>query len=243
MKKAVVIQARMGSTRKKGKISYLFDTEPMLGYQIKRLKENGVNDIIVATSTETEDDLTESIALKSGVVCFRGDEKDVMGRFVQCTDAYDLDVVVRVGGDDPFIDPNGINALFSEYNFNPELDLVYSSHPSGWIYGTAAELITSNALNKAYNMTTSAFEREHVVPFIKENKCFKCKAISPANSDEIRPDIYFSVDYQEDLDLVGQVISYFTGRKMRYTFTQGDLINIYDSGMLSINNKKLHTGF
>lgn len=38
---AVIIQARMGSTRRPGKINYPLLGEPMLSYQINRLKAGG----------------------------------------------------------------------------------------------------------------------------------------------------------------------------------------------------------
>ena len=82
-KSYVVIQARMGSSRRPGKISYLFDNETMLAYQIKRLKSYNIENIIVATSDSVIDDLTEDIALNEGVECFRGPEHDLIRRYYE----------------------------------------------------------------------------------------------------------------------------------------------------------------
>lgn len=239
---AVIIQARMGSSRRPGKINYLFNNEPMLQYQIKRLQENGIDNIIVATSNIEKDDITEDIALNSNAKCFRGSENDVLGRFYECCLTNNVDIVIRVGGDDPLIDPNGIKQLISEYENKKTLDFLYTSHKNGWIYGTAAELFTFSSLKEANSITKCEFEREHINPYYRNNKdILKLELEAPV---EIRrDDIYLSVDYQEDLDLVEQIIDYFTKENKRYSFTQKDLIELYDSDKLTINNKYLHDGF
>lgn len=241
-KSYVVIQARMGSTRRPGKINYLFDDEPMLEYQIKRLKNFGINNIIVATSEEKQDDITEKIVFDNGIKCFRGSENDVMNRFYECALKYNIDIIIRVGGDDPLIDPNGIKALYNSYKENLNSDLIYTSHEDGWIYGTAAELFTFESLKKANSLSVDKVEREHVIPYYKNNNSMsKIKLNAPHEIK--RKDIYLSVDYQEDLDLIEQILRYFSTENKRYSFTQQELIELYDSGKLSINNKHLHSGF
>ena len=238
----VVIQARMGSTRRPGKINYLFDGEPMLGYQIKRLKSFGIDNIIVVTSTEKQDDITEKIVLNNSIKCFRGSENDVMNRFYECALKYNIGTIIRVGGDDPLIDPDGIKTLYNEYKKNANCDLIYTSHENGWIYGTAAELFTFESLKKANSLSVDKFEREHVIPYYKNNENTNKMKLN-ASTEIKRKDIYLSVDYQEDLDLIEQILRYFTNKNKRYSFSQEELIKLYDSGELSINNKHLHSGF
>lgn len=237
----IIIQARMGSTRRPGKINYLFNDEPMLMYQIRRLQSNGLKNIVVATSTEKSDDIVEQMVTEMGVTCFRGSEDDVLKRFYDCANMYQMGVIIRVGGDDPLIDPYGIQSLYEYYQKNNENAFVYSSHPQGWIYGTAAELFTFESLKQAHIEAKETSEREHIVPYYKKNK-IKTDSIVPSKKYQ-RDDIYLSVDYQEDLDLIEQIIDYFTKVKKRYTFTQKELIELYDSGTLKINNKHLHSGF
>lgn len=237
----VIIQARMGSTRRPGKINYNFDNEPMLAYQINRLKSYGIENIIVATTNEQNDDITEEIARKNNVKCFRGSENDVMKRYYDCALENNIKIIIRVGGDDPLIDPNGIKILYNTYKENSSYDLIYTSHKNGWIYGTAAELFTFKSLEKAVKLSKDKIEREHIIPYYKNNSLRKMELNS---SKEIsREDIYLSVDYQEDLDLIEQIIRYFTEIGKRYSFTQDELIKLYDSGKLIINNKHLHSGF
>lgn len=239
---SIIIQARMGSSRRPGKINYLFDNEPMLIYQINRLKAFGLHNIIVATSTEKKDDITQEMTESCGVRCFRGSEEDVLSRFYECAEKFQSNYIVRVGGDDPLIDPEGIKLLIKKHSENPTYDLMYTSHPDGWIYGTAAELFTFQSLKYVYENAKSNFDREHVVPYFKTDEILKSFPVIAPRSVR-RKDIYVSVDYQEDLDLITQIISFFTQKNKRYSFMQQELIDLFDSEYLKINNKHLHNGF
>lgn len=240
-KTGIVIQARMGSTRRPGKVSYEILGEAMLVHQIKRLQSAGLEDIIIATTTNSNDDWVESCCQEMHILCFRGSEDDVLKRYLDCAIEYQLDYVVRVGGDDPLIDPQGIRALI-EKSKNYEADFYYASHPKGWIYGTAAEMVTMDALKRMDQMAKSALDREHVVSYIRKSSEFtQLKVETPQKIQ--RPDIYFSVDYQEDLDLVEQVLEHFHGLGKLHTFSQYELVELYDSGKLDIQNKHLHEGF
>lgn len=237
----VVIQARMGSTRRPGKINYPLLGEPMLAYQVNRLKAGGIDNIFIATTDLPNDDITESIAKDLGVPCFRGSENDVLGRYLACCQAYGIENVIRVGGDDPLIDPQGIKVLIEAHKKSKN-DLVYASHSEGWIYGTAAELVTISALQHAHSSAQTAEDKEHVVSFLKRSDAFTKEAVKPDVAQR-RSDIFLSVDYQEDLDLITQVVEAFDAIDDRYGFSQKDLIALYDSEKLEVNNKHLHEGF
>lgn len=215
--------------------------EPLLAFQIMRLKSAGIENIIVATTTNPIDDITQDTAIQHGVDCFRGSEDDVLARYLACCEAHDIDCAIRVGGDDPLIDPCCIHSLQAEYA-RANVDLVYASHRNGWVYGTAAELITKSALKRACELTNAPADREHVVSFLKRSSLFSKRKIEPP-SEQKRTDIFVSVDYQEDLDLIDQIISYFDSAGSRYCFSQGQLISLYDSCELKILNKHLHVGF
>ena len=239
---AVIIQARMGSSRAPGKIAYLFQGEPMLAYQIKRLQHGGFSRIYVATSEFDRDNLTVEIANKAGANCFRGSECDVMSRYLECANKFNLNLFYRVTGDDPLVDPDSMKIL-AKLQTEWKADLTYSNHPDGWVYGTTAELVTYAALARAFKETSDPLDREHVIPYLKRSGRFNCVPAKPSNLCHQRPDIYLSVDYPEDLHLVDQVLAHFTQIGRRYDFTQDELIALYDSGSLDIRNKHLHSGF
>lgn len=214
----------------------------MLAYQIRRLQHGGFDRIYVATSGLERDQVTVEIASQAGVEWFRGSENDVMSRYLACADHFDLSVFFRVTGDDPLVDPAGMRVL-ADLQSKSKADLVYSNHPDGWVYGTTAELVTYEALVRASTETSDPSDREHVIPYLKRSGRFHCIPAVPSSSIQRRNDIYLSVDYPEDLHLVGQVLQHFSTVGRRYDFTQEDLIALYDSGSLDIRNKHLHSGF
>ena len=241
IKYGVVIQARMGSKRCPGKINFPLIDEPMLSYQIKRLKAGGIRNIVIATTILEGDNVTELIATKNDVPCYRGSENDVLKRFVECCQFFNIENVIRVGGDDPLIDPNGIKILIKKH-VSLDKDLIYNSHRRGWIYGTAAELVKFKALKKAHDIVADGEDREHLINYLKRSKKFSRKAVQ-SRTKVRRPDIFLSVDYAEDLDLIEQIVKAFDKSGKRYTFSQEDIIELFDSGNLIVANKHLHSGF
>jgi spore coat polysaccharide biosynthesis protein SpsF len=101
-KKALAImQARMGSTRLPGKVLKEVNGESLLAYELSRLAAcKTIDTIVVATSTEHEDDAIEALCKELGVACFRGSLADVLDRYHRCAQEYpDHDIIVRVTGD------------------------------------------------------------------------------------------------------------------------------------------------
>ncbi len=237
---AVLIQARMSSQRTPAKVAHLMEGSEMLHHQLMRLKQLEIP-VFVITSDDKSDDKVGTIAKKTGTAYFRGDLHNVLKRYVDAAEYWQVKNVIRVGGDDPLIDPEGIIRVI-EVHQKHQTNLVYSSHKLGWIYGTACELIETSTLKHALYEATNDSDKEHVVSYIKRNTTFSIQRVySP--KELCRPDIYVSVDYMEDLQLIEQILQHFVSQNKLYSFTQAELIELYDSGLLNINNKHLHTGF
>ena len=98
-------------------------------------------------------------------------------------------------------------------------------------------------LEYTHENASSPVEREHVVPFIRKSNLFSQYRISPSAQDEIDPEIYLTVDYPEDIDVVCQIIEYFDKTRKLYNYSQKELITLYKSGEIVIKNKHLHSGF
>ncbi|MDR6786134.1 spore coat polysaccharide biosynthesis protein SpsF [Pedobacter africanus] len=242
MEYAIILQARMGSSRTPGKVGAIMAGHEMLYHQIQRLLKNGLNNVIIATSISSLDDKVVEIAEKCNVGYFRGSESDVLERYYKAAKVNDVKNIVRLCGDDPLIDPECIRALI-ESQTNDPVDFITASHKRGWVYGTTAELINFECLKLTYNTAKTELDREHVNPFIKRYEGFSKRKIGPISEFELRPDIYLSVDYPEDLSLVKEVFEHFDGIGKVHSFTQRELIELYDSGLLTIGNKHLHAGF
>ena len=102
----IIIQARLGSTRLPGKVLRKINGIPVIELIYKRLKKcKLVDQIIVATSTNKDnDDLVNFLKLKK-IKYFRGNEKDVLSRFFHAAKKFKFKTVIRITADCPLVDP------------------------------------------------------------------------------------------------------------------------------------------
>lgn len=195
-----IIQARMGSSRLPGKAIYDLAGTPLLARLVERLRRvPELQTVVVATSTFTQDDALAAICEARETPVFRGSEEDVLGRYFAAAQAFELDVVVRVCADAPLTDPEGISALVEAFA-SSDARFVHSRHPTGWPVGTAADLMTANALGEAARGARQPYQREHVVPFLVENPKRFATRLVHGPADWLQPCYHFAVDYPEDMD-------------------------------------------
>ncbi|MCT7639247.1 cytidylyltransferase domain-containing protein [Aliarcobacter butzleri] len=218
METAIILQARMNSTRRPYKISSLYNGKPLLYWQIKRLKQNRcVDNIIVATTNTDLDDVTEFIAKQAGAQIFRGELDDVMKRYIDAAEYYKVSNIIRVCGDDPLVDPECIEELSQRIELDNN-NIITASHNKGWLLGTSAEAFSLKNLKKSYQIS-STVEKEHVVlNFYKNMDKFNVIKIEPKSFYQ---ELSFTVDYPEDVENVKDILNYFNG----IGFSQKQLID------------------
>ena len=103
MKVAAIVQARIGSTRLPGKVLKPIVGKPMIELLLARLSQSKeLDEIIVATSKNPEDDKLQSLVESLGYRCTRGSELNVLNRYYESAKFVGADVVVRVTADCPF---------------------------------------------------------------------------------------------------------------------------------------------
>ncbi|MDA1129420.1 MAG: NTP transferase domain-containing protein, partial [Chloroflexi bacterium] len=113
---AAIIQARMGSTRLPGKTLAEIGGRPLLELLVQRVKRSTrVDQVIIATTTETRDDVLAEWAEKQGLPCFRGSEDDVLDRVYQAAKKFAVDNIARVTPDCPLLDPEVLDRVIAAY--------------------------------------------------------------------------------------------------------------------------------
>jgi spore coat polysaccharide biosynthesis protein SpsF len=109
---AAVIQARMGSTRMPGKVLMPLAGKPVLWHIIHRLRKCITVDVIaIATSDLPIDDSLEAFAQAEGIECVRGSEDNVLQRYAKAAELLVPDIIVRITGDAPLLDPCTLDRL------------------------------------------------------------------------------------------------------------------------------------
>ena len=113
-----IIQARMGSTRLPGKVLEKLDSEKtMLEYVLQQISHSKkIEKIVVATTTNHEDDKIEELVKSFDMDVFRGDEDDVLSRFYFCAQEFGITTIIRVNSDCPLSDPGIIDDMIEKFD-------------------------------------------------------------------------------------------------------------------------------
>ena len=165
-KVAIVVQARMGSTRLPGKSMLPLAGEPLLGRLLERLKRCKLSStLVLAIPSSPENDCLETLADTWGAICVRGSESDVMGRYIRSLHAVDADIIVRFPGDNPVPEPTEIDRIIDHHlsrsipGFSTNICSVFGS---GYPDGIGAEVFDASLLLEASQRSPSASQLEHV---------------------------------------------------------------------------------
>lgn len=203
-----IVQARYDSSRLPGKVA-----EPILGVPIlvgilRRLQRATLLDeIVVATTTSSSDDLVVALAGAAGVEVARGSVFDVLDRFHQVVQARpEVDVVVRVTGDCPFVDPGIVDLVISRLS-ETAADFAANRLPPPfqrtYPVGLDVEVCTRAAIDQAWAQAERAHQREHVMPFLYEEP--GRFAVEIVDLEDDLSAYRWTVDTPDDLEAVRQL--------------------------------------
>ena len=116
----IIVQTRTGSTRLPAKVMMKADENSiMLDYVIDQLKHSKLSDkIVIATTDLEQDNVIHEHVTNRNILCFRGDEKNVLQRHYECAKKYSLSTIVRIPSDKPLIDPTIVDSMIQEFQSN-----------------------------------------------------------------------------------------------------------------------------
>lgn len=216
-----VIQARMGSTRLPGKSLKKIMGKPMLELIINNIIESKyISKYIVATSNSIIDDEIYNLCNKLKIDCYRGSELDVLSRFEIVSQKYNADLIIRLTGDNPFVEKCLIDDILENYFKNfVGYDYVNNMDNSGYPYGLFVEIFRRVALDKLKN-NINILDREHVTRYFRNNKDkFKTGVIKTEKKFKYT---YLTVDNKKDFHNAEKIMKEIVNRKINYSYT--DLI-------------------
>lgn len=196
-KVGVIIQARLNASRFPRKVMVNLAGKPLLEHLIDNLKKaKKVDEIIIATTKNKEDNEIVELAKKNNISFFRGPEEDVLKRFILAAEKFDLDVVVRICADCPLVNPEELDNLVENY-INRNFDYTTNTLEVHKGLPFRLETFSKDLLRKLDTLAFEKKHREHVTLFVIDNKDkFKIQLIEP---EIIRPDLQLDLDEPEDL--------------------------------------------
>lgn len=210
-----IIQARMKSTRLPGKVLAPIQSESMLTWVVERARlAQTLDEVVVATTTDASDDAIVDHCQARDYSVYRGDPIDVLDRYWATATAFKAEVVVRLTADCPLIDPELIDETVQELlDADRHVDFAATRLPWERTYpiGLDVEVCTFEGLRIAWQEAVETHQREHVMPFLYENP--ERFTIVLLNAEEDYGELRWTVDTEEDLVFVREIVKRFPDRK------------------------------
>jgi spore coat polysaccharide biosynthesis protein SpsF len=201
----IIIQGRLSSSRLPGKALLPIGGIPSLILCARRAANCG-GKVVVATSTHPSDDALVEILQKQGIAVVRGPLDDVLGRFELATRGFpEEDAVIRLTGDNVVPDGDFMQQIERAFYQQASAHMGTKSPLDGLPYGLSAEIFRLGVLREAHAAATSAYDREHVTPWIRRKygtSLFKPAGLS-ADYSRLRCTLDNFDDYLRLLKLFG----------------------------------------
>ena len=215
--KVAIIQARMSSTRLPGKVLLPLNGKPVLGHVVDRVRQaQYIEKVVVATSTQSEDGALASWCEENGIDCYRGSLQDVLARYYAVARTTGAEHIVRITGDCPLIDPLIIDACIVAYE-GGRYDYLSNctTGPRTFPRGLDTEIFSFSALERAFRESQEAYEREHVTPYLWQNKKneFQIAPVFTAAESYARPQYRLTLDYPQDYELFKHLYTHVPRRE------------------------------
>ena len=199
MKTVAIVQARTTSKRLPGKVLSEIEGVPMLAHVLRRARASGVDDVVVASTTNASDDPLVEIARAEGARWFRGDEHDVLGRYAGAAREAGADVIVRITADCPLLDPEVVDRVLGA--LDPAADYASNVLERTFPVGLDVEAMRGETLARIAQLARSPESREHVTWLLRDEspELFVRRSVL---DDADNSDLWFAVDTELDLELV-----------------------------------------
>jgi spore coat polysaccharide biosynthesis protein SpsF len=173
---------------------------PVLAWVISAARLSGACDeVVVATTTEPDDDEVAGLATCLGARPVRGPVEDVLTRYLLAAHESDADVIVRLTADCPLLDPDMIAACV--HAFDPAaVDYVTVDHNSV-AHGFDVEVVAAERLRTIDALATGA-DRSHVLTYIERHGRVRALPFEPPSAD-----LRVTLDEPADADLLDEVVA------------------------------------
>lgn len=201
------IECRMTSSRLPGKVLLdAIDHKSMLEIMVERVKQvRQVDEIVIATTLNPQDDPIEALARKLTISCFRGSEEDVLSRVLNAARNAKADCIVELTGDCPLIDVEIVSQIIDLYLFN-ECDYASNCEPHTYPIGMDTQVFSYKALEEADKKGRTQEDREHVSWYIRQNpdRFRLLTLIAPPSLHY--PDVQVTLDEADDYKLMKKIL-------------------------------------
>jgi spore coat polysaccharide biosynthesis protein SpsF len=223
----IFITARLKSTRLPMKALVDVGGRPLLAYQIERLRAVCDIPLVICTSNHPQDDPLEAFAKEMGCLCFRGSEEDVLDRYLQCANQYDVDRLYITYADEPFADAGLLRKTIAQLDPAEKIWVRNDAYPDG-VFGYGFTRAALTLVNKMKSAEANEVWGEMVsrlpITIVRNTPDYSANKIA----------YRLTVDYPEDLTAMRRLMGVL-GDDYR-TISIPDLLQRYEVlGLYSVN--------
>lgn len=219
-----IVQARAGSSRLPGKVLMQLGARSVLGWVVDRVRAaRRLDKVAIAIPVGPGDDALHEHALSLGVGVVRGDEADVLGRYLLAAERFGATDIVRITSDCPLFDPEILDRMIERYRAERP-DYLSNALPTRKLpRGLDAEIFTAAALARADREARAPHQREHVTPYFYENAdLFRLAGFDPGFD---AADLRWTLDTPEDHALISRLFALLADRP---DFRTRDVLALYE---------------
>ena len=235
---AIIIQARLGSTRYPGKIlKPIYKEKTVLDVLLDNLNPLNVKLVIATTLNESDKAIIET-ARKHGVDYFRGDEYNVLKRYIDCAKEYGINQIIRITSDNIFIQPDLIKPLTKL----EDSDYDYASYQIGnknvilTHWGLFGEFVTLKALEKVISKSSNKKDLEHVTYYIFNHPHDFNLSFLNVPPELERDDIRLTIDIKEDFEICKEILNHLFSNNIEMNYK--NILNYIDNNPILLERMK-----
>ena len=227
-----IIPARMTSSRLPGKVLMSLAGKSNLQRMIERVKASKLLDgIVIALTTNPQDDCLVDFCLDNNVEYFRGSEDNVLERLIGAVRATGTDIAVEATSDCPLIYWGHIDYLIDLHMKNyPDYDMTTNIEIRSFPRGFDLRIVNIEALERSQEEIDNSIDLQHALTWIylnpKGKQNYKVQNWEAPDSQR-RPDLEFTLDTESDLELLSWIFS-FEGQGYNLELNPEQVINIID---------------
>lgn len=219
-----IVEARMTSSRLPGKVILPLAGRPSTQRLVERLRRsNYIDDIVVATTVNAQDDPLVDVCNKMNCRYFRGSENDVLIRVLGAAHENKADVIVEITGDCPLVDHRIVDSVIELY-YSGSYDYASNVVPVSFPIGFDAQVFATSVLEKVNKLSDNPLDRVHVSSYIYTHpKIFNIVNMK-AEGELFWPELGLTLDEQQDYALLNSI--YESLVRIKEDFSAQDIIEL-----------------
>ncbi len=219
---AIIIQARMSSTRFPNKMMSLLGGIPLIEYVYRRCKLSLCKNVLIATSTDSSDTLLYEYCVKNAIFVMRGDLNNVLKRYIQAAESLAVEYIIRVCGDTPFVDIAFADRLIMKL-IDEKIDYI-AADKNKCSSGFYCEAISLEALKRVTSLSDKKEDMEHVTKFIIDHPhLFSIKFIDTDLNPDFIKKTRLTIDYPEDIQTANYIVNKL---REKFSFTSKEILDV-----------------